>query len=110
MNSVDPGKKKRPEWTQNDVSKATSDVRDRRVSVNAASKRHDIPRQILRDYLSIKTAKAKLGRKVTLTKTLESELCSRLFCLAEVGYPRTSKTLKLNIYRYCDENRISHRF
>ena len=97
--------------TQNDVSKTISDVRDGRLSVNAASKRHDVPKRILRGYLRTKkTVKAKLNRKATLTKEPKTELFSRILRLAEVGYSLISKTLKLNVYKYFDENGILHRF
>ena len=48
--------------------------------------------------------------KKLLEKNQESELCSRIFRFAQVGYPLTSKTFKLNVYKYCDKNGNSHRF
>ena len=65
--SFDPGKKKRAKWTQNNAWKAISDVRYGHLSVNAMSKRHDVPRRTLLRYLTTKViVKAKLGCKATL--------------------------------------------
>ena len=86
-------------------------MRDGSLTVNVVSKPHDIPRRSPRCCLAIKTTvKAKLSFKAILTKNQESELGSRIFRLAEAGYPVTSKTLKLNVFKHCNENGISHRY
>ena len=79
-------------------------MRDGRLLVSDGNKRHDIPRGSLRHCFT------KLGHKATLTKNQETELCSRTFRLGEVEYPLTPKILKLNVFQFCNENGISHRF
>lgn len=111
MNPFDAQKKKRGTWTQEGLTKAIAAVKGGRLSVNAASKRYVVPRRTLRRYLVNNTAvKSKLGCKATLSSEKEKELCGRICRLADVGYPLTSKMLKLNVFKYCKENGINHRF
>ena len=59
-----------------------SDVRDGRLSVNAASKSHYVPRRALRRYLTTKTiVKAKLVGKSTLTKKIRKVNCVQEFSI-----------------------------
>lgn len=104
-------KKKRGCWSQEGLTRAVADVRGQRLSVNAASTRYSIPRRTLRRYLDGNNeVKSKLGCKATLTIEQERELCNRIFRLADVGYPLTSRMLKLNVFKYCQENGISNKF
>ncbi|XP_063219165.1 tigger transposable element-derived protein 1-like [Bacillus rossius redtenbacheri] len=110
MNPFNP-QKKRGSWTQDGLSKAVDAVRLGNLSVNAASKRYVVPRRTLRRYLSNnQDVKSKLGCKATLKTEEERELSRRIIRLANVGYPLTSKMLKLNVFKYCRENGITHRF
>ena len=108
---MNPEKKRRGMWTQDNLTKAINEVRHKGLSVNAASQRYDIPRRTLRRYLEAnKGKKSKLGCNTTITIEQEEELCRRIFRLAEVGFPLTSKLLRLNVFRFCHENGIPNRF
>ncbi|CAH1364933.1 unnamed protein product [Tenebrio molitor] len=103
--------KKRGNWTQDNLNKALEAIRKKEISDYKAAKEFGIPRRTLRRYLkSNSNQKAKLGRKFALTEKQNAELCSRIVRLAEVGYPITTKILRLCVYKYCKENNIEHQF
>ncbi|XP_030760298.1 uncharacterized protein LOC115885495 [Sitophilus oryzae] len=100
----------REKWSEENMQNAIAAVRNG-MSKNMASKQFSVPRGTLRDYLAKNvTLKCSMGRKCILTKEQETELCSRIIRLAEVGYPLTSKVLRRCVFNFCDANSICHSF
>ena len=102
-------KKKRAEWTEEQMEKAVRAVNNG-SSVNKASKDYRIPRRTLRNHLKSGKTSRKLGRNSVLTTEQEQELCSRIFRLADVGMPITGKLIRRSVFSYCEENNITHSF
>lgn len=81
------------------------------LSAKKASEVYGIPRRTLREYLDgQKRGKLKVGRKTVLTAEQENDLCERIFRLADVGYPITHKMLRMNVFKFCEENSIPNNF
>lgn len=104
--------KKRGLWTEEAMSKAVNGVKSGNFSVQGASNQFCVPRRTLRRYLEKDgpLKKSKLGGKPTLTSKEETQLCQRIFRLSSVGYPLTPNILKLNVFRFCQENNIPNTF
>nr|CAD7415338.1 unnamed protein product [Timema poppensis] len=103
--------KKRGLWTEEDMYKAVSGVNSGKFSVQGASNQLCVPRRTLRRYLEKDgpLKKSKLGGK-PLTPGQEKQLCQRIFRFSSVGYPLTPNILKLNVFRFCQENNIPNSF
>lgn len=81
------------------------------MSVKKASESYNIPRRTLRGYiLSGLTRKNPVERKPVLISEQESDLVSRILLLTVIGYPVTTKTVRLSVYRFCTENKIPNPF
>lgn len=103
--------KKRGTWSQADMTMALHAVKEGELSTNSAAKRYGVPRRTLRRYINQnKDIKSKLGRKAVLNADQENYLCNRIFRLADVGYPLTSKIIRLCVFRFCKENKIPNNF
>ena len=86
--------------SQESMTRALHAVREGELTPNAAAQRYGIPRRTLRRYILEKNyMKSKLGRKAVLNSDQEKELCKRIFRLADVGYPLTSKIVRLCVFR-----------
>lgn len=68
-----------------------------------------IPRRTLRDLLKTGSTTRQLGRKPVLTKHQEDGLKSRIIRLAEIGMPLTPKSLRRNVQKFIELNRIDFR-
>lgn len=101
--------KKRASWTENQLKQALEAIANG-MSVLAASKLYEIPRRTLRNHISTGSNKRRLGRKSLLTKDQENELCKRIFRLAEVGMPLTSKCLRRSVFTFVEQNGMQHPF
>lgn len=100
---------KRALWSENALQQAVNSVRNG-MSVLRASQDYNIPRRTLRNHLLSGSTVKKLGRGSLLRKEQEEELCSRIFRLAEVGMPVTSRVLRRSVYTFVEENNIKHTF
>lgn len=80
------------------------------MTILAASKQYDIPRRTLRNHIGTGSIKRKLGRTSLLTKDQETDLCQRIFWLAEVGMPLTGKVLRRSVFTFAEENGLKHTF
>lgn len=103
--------KKRDKWDEESLQKALKAIREDKISTYRAEAQFRVPRRTLRRYLfDGKTKKSKLGRKHTLDNEEEEELCQRIIRLAQVGYPLTTKCLRLCVYKFCLEKGLKNLF
>nr|CAH7719104.1 unnamed protein product [Callosobruchus chinensis] len=98
----------RGKWTEENMQKALAAVKRGVMKIYTASKHFDIPRRTLKRYLvEKKVTKSSLGRKPLLSIEQENDLKSRVIRLCDVGYPLTSRTLRLCVKNFCDLNNIT---
>lgn len=102
---------KRGSWSQEALSNAVDAVSKKKMSDYAAEKQFGVPRRTIRRYVKAgHDVKSKLGRKFTLTSEQEAELCTRIIRLSDIGFPLTTKILRLCVYTFCSQNNIKHQF
>lgn len=101
--------KSRGLWTETQMARAMQAVKDG-MSERTAAKEFNIPRRTLRNHLRSGSSQNKLGRRSCLTVQQESELCQRIFRLADVGMPLTSKVIRRSVYEFCQKNHIPNPF
>lgn len=80
------------------------------MSTRAAAKEFKISRRTLRNHVLSGKMEKKIGRPSCLTPEEESELCRRIFRLADVGIPLTSTVIRRSVYEYCQRNGITSPF
>ncbi|XP_072381359.1 uncharacterized protein [Diabrotica undecimpunctata] len=102
-------KNKRAEWTEEQMEQ-TLNVVENGMSVNQASNDFRIPRRTLRNHLTTGISTRKLGRNTILSSGQETELCSRIFRLPDIGMPFTSKIIGRSVFSFCKENNVPHTF
>lgn len=101
--------KKRGMWTEEQLKEAMQAIKDG-MSVRTAATEFRIPRRTLRNHIKSDVTEKKMGRPSCLTSMQEAELCSRIFRLADVGMPLTSKVIRRSVFTYCSKNGIKTPF
>ncbi|KAJ4429690.1 hypothetical protein ANN_21891 [Periplaneta americana] len=71
---------------------------------NTAAIRYGIARNTLRCHVNAGPEKKYIGRPALLSFAQKRELCNRLFRLADVGMPLTSKLVKRTVFTFCEIN------
>ena len=90
-----PGKRKRCVWNDEDMVLAMEDVKRGKMSVNAASKLHNVPRKTLDDRIRGRVRHgAKPGPSTILSLDEEKALTSYLVYMAQRGFPLTRTMVK----------------
>lgn len=101
--------KKRALWSEAALQQALEAISNG-MAVLTASRVYNIPRRTLRNHVATGSKKKKLGRGSILSVTQERELCQRIFRLAEVGMPLTSKVLRRSVFTFVEQNGLKHPF
>ena len=98
-------------WSKENLEKALTMIKSKKISISGASKRFGIPRRTIGGYVkSGDGSMKKNGRPPVLTQDQELDLVSRVVRLANVGFPLTSKVLRKCVYIFCAKNNIKQRF
>ncbi|XP_053604140.1 uncharacterized protein LOC128671564 [Plodia interpunctella] len=103
-------KKKRAQWTSQQMENAVKIVERGILSTYAAAARYNIPRRTLRNHLKSGSTTRKLGRSAILTTEQEAGLVRRIIRLADVGVPMTSKMLRVQAFSFCKIKKIPNTF
>ncbi|XP_064292309.1 uncharacterized protein LOC135309819 [Plodia interpunctella] len=103
-------KKKRAQWTSQQMENAVKMVERGILSTYAAAARYNIPRRTLRNHLKSGSTTRKLGRSTILTTEQEAGLVRRIIRLADVGVPMTSKMLRVQAFSFCKIKKIPNTF
>lgn len=101
--------KQRGLWTEDQMREALQAIKNG-MSVRTAAKEFKIPRRTLRSHVMTGKPEKKIGRPSLLSSQQESELCRRIFRLADVGMPLTSKVIRRSVHEYCLRNGIATPF
>lgn len=102
-------KKKRAEWSEDDLKKALTAIRSG-SSISKAADVYKIPRTTLRLHYRKNIATKRLGRCSILTEEQENELVNRIHRLAEVGLPVTPNIVRRSVFSYARERNIPNPF
>lgn len=103
-------RKKRAQWTSQQMENAVKMVERGILSTYAAAARYNIPRRTLRNHLASGSTTRKLGRSAILTTEQEAGLVRRIIRLADVGVPLTSKMLRVQAFSFCKIKKIPNTF
>ena len=79
-------------WSQEDMEKALSDVRDRGLSERQAAAENNVPRKTLSDRIHKRLKggdNCTMGRSTILSYSQEKDLCSYIEYMAQRGFPLT---------------------
>ena len=79
-------------WSQEDMDKALTDVRERGISERQAARENNVPRKTLSDRLRNKLKggdNCTMGKPPILTNEQEENLCSYIAYMAQRGFPLT---------------------
>ncbi|PSN56006.1 hypothetical protein C0J52_13718 [Blattella germanica] len=106
---------KRKQWDPENMSKAISDVRNKKMGYLKASKLYNVPhttlRRLIKSKLPLKDAVSqKLGRKVVLGSKLEEELVSYLLVMEKQFFGLTRKDVRQMAYQLAAQNGLAHPF
>jgi transposase-like protein len=102
---------RRAKWSNQTLQQALKHICKKETSLNKASRKYEIPRRTLRDYVNKNIeSKASVGRKAVLTKLQEEELKKRIFRLCDVGFPLTAKGLRKAVFQFVEENNTANPF
>lgn len=96
---------KRAQWSSDSLKAAVAAIQGG-MKIKRAAINFNIPRSTLQRHAWSGNTVKRLGRKSFLTDAQETELCSRIFRLAEIGMPLTSKILRRSVYTFCSENNV----
>lgn len=86
----------RSKYSQEDLLKAIEDVKDKKLSIRAASILYGIPRTTIGDHIEGR-AGPKVGRPTELSEDEEAIIVKRLLYMAKWGYPLGSKDTRYQI-------------
>lgn len=103
-------KKRRGEWTEQQLKSAIESVKKCRMSQRKAADNFGIPRRTLRNHLKSGSDKKTTGRVTTLTNAQEKDLARRIIRLAQVGVPLTRKIVRKQAYLFCKAHEIPNSF
>lgn len=103
-------KKKRAQWTDEDLQAAMNAVKTGQLTQRAASERFKLPRTTLRNHLKTEKTTKNLGRKTVLTKEQEKVLVQRIVNYASIGIVLTPKAIRRQTFLYCEQNGIKNSF
>lgn len=103
-------RKKRAQWTSQQMENAVKMVERGILSTYAAAVRYNIPRRTLRNHLASGSVTRKLGRSAILTTEQEDGLVRRIIRLADVGVPMTAKMLRVQAFSFCKIKKIPNTF
>ncbi|KAJ4443266.1 hypothetical protein ANN_04934 [Periplaneta americana] len=80
------------------------------MPLNTAATRYGIARNTLRYHVNDGAEKKYIGRPALLSFAQGRELCSRIFRVADVGMPLSSKLVKRTVFTFCVINGIKNNF
>lgn len=103
-------KKKRAQWTAQQMENAVRMVQRGILSQNAAAVRYSIPRRTLRNHLQSGSTTRKIGRSTVFTPEQETCFIKKIIRLADVGIPITLKMLCSQAYTFCKRKNIPNTF
>ncbi|KAJ2937824.1 hypothetical protein O0L34_g17800 [Tuta absoluta] len=103
-------KKKRAQWTSQQMENAVKMVERGILSTYTAAARYNIPRKTLRNHLQSGSTERKLGRSAILSSEQEAGLVRRIVRLADVGVPLTPKMLRIQAYSFSKIMNIPNSF
>ena len=104
-------KKYQCSYNQSDLDQALTFLREKRMSVRAASRQFNIPKTTLFDKLHGRVAdNAKAGRPTVLTYSEEVELVDWVVKMCKIGYGRTKQELLLTVKKMLDFEGRQSRF
>jgi len=103
MSGLPKRKKYKCSYNQSDLDQALSLLREKRMSVRAASRQFNIPKTTLLDKLHGRVAdNAKAGRPTVLTHSEEVELVDWVVKMCKIGYGKTKQELLLTVKKMLD--------
>jgi len=86
-------------------------VRTSKLSTNAAATHFKVPRRTLRTYsVENKQSISKMRGKIVLSPQQVKELSKRIIRLAQTGYPKNLKILRMCVFTNCEKNNILSQF
>jgi len=104
-------------WNDLQLKLAVKAVKIDGMSKKQAAKVHGIPRPTLQDYLRRMeqsddkgVGKLKNGRPTTLTEEQEEDLVQLIQTMADRLYGPSPKVVRETVFKFCEANRIEHRF
>ncbi|XP_050505987.1 uncharacterized protein LOC126884181 [Diabrotica virgifera virgifera] len=101
--------RKRAQWSEEDLRSALQAIADG-MSIKGAAKSYNIPRSTLGLHHRTQNPVKKLGRSPVLSAAQENDLVEKIYRLAEVGMPITSKVLMKSVFSFAITNRIPNPF
>ena len=103
--------KTKKDWNEDSLLKALDDLQEKKLSLRAASAKHEIPRSTLHDYA---IGKSKVGSTsgpdTILMKEEEEELVEWVLQMADIGYGQTRRQICEAVKRILDRSKRPNPF
>ena len=104
-------KKKREQWSDDDMTAAMESVNDKTLTVSQAAVAYSVPRKSLDDRINGRVAHGtKPGANTVLTVEEEKALCTYLIYMAERGFPLTRTMVMAFAWAIAIRSGKAHRF
>ena len=104
-------RKRAVRWTEDDMKKALSVVKDGKMTSYAAAKQYNIPRETFRRYLNSNSdTRVKSGRPTVLTTNEEEEITQAIMLMVEWGYGIGRSEVTALVQSYCKAQKRKNPF
>ena len=104
-------RKRAVRWTEDDMKKALSVVKDGKMTSYAAAKQYNIPRETFRRYLNSNSdTRVKSGRPTVLTTNEEEEITQAIMLMVEWGYGIGRSEVTALVQSYCKAEKRKNPF